>query len=154
MGPRSGIRKKPIPDPGSRGQKGTGSWIRNTGIRSRIQFKILMRIRIQIRGLKGGGGGWGRSAKNVHPPWQNPRYAPAYQHSFYIFIDHPNRWFYKQPLKHILFNFFKFYVSPEHNIPLKLQESLLMHTKHIRFGQFSNLICYCLTSENRTRATY
>jgi hypothetical protein len=23
----SGIRKKPIPDPGSRGQKGTGSWI-------------------------------------------------------------------------------------------------------------------------------
>ncbi len=26
--PRSGIRKKPIPDPGSRGQKGTGSWIR------------------------------------------------------------------------------------------------------------------------------
>jgi hypothetical protein len=25
--PRSGIRKKPIPDPGSRGQKGTGSWI-------------------------------------------------------------------------------------------------------------------------------
>ncbi len=30
--PRSGIRKKPIPDPGSRGQKGTGSriQIRNT----------------------------------------------------------------------------------------------------------------------------
>ncbi len=27
----SGIRKKPIPDPGSRGQKGTGSRIRNTG---------------------------------------------------------------------------------------------------------------------------
>jgi hypothetical protein len=26
----SGIRKKPIPDPGSRGQKGTGSRIRNT----------------------------------------------------------------------------------------------------------------------------
>ena len=24
-----------------------------------------------------GGGGGGRSAKNVHPPWQNPRYAPA-----------------------------------------------------------------------------
>jgi hypothetical protein len=23
-------------------------------------------------------GGWGgRSAKNVHPPWQNPRYAPV-----------------------------------------------------------------------------
>jgi hypothetical protein len=28
--PRSGIRKKHIPDPGSRGQKGTGSQIRNT----------------------------------------------------------------------------------------------------------------------------
>jgi hypothetical protein len=30
--PRSGILKKPIPDPGSRGQRGTGSriWIRNT----------------------------------------------------------------------------------------------------------------------------
>jgi hypothetical protein len=39
--------------------------------RIRIQLKILMRIRIQIRG------GGGRSAKNVHPPWQNPRYAPA-----------------------------------------------------------------------------
>ncbi len=25
----------------------------------------------------GGGGGVGRSAKNVHPPWQNPRYAPG-----------------------------------------------------------------------------
>jgi hypothetical protein len=25
----------------------------------------------------GGGGGGGRSAKNVHPPWQNPRYAPG-----------------------------------------------------------------------------
>jgi hypothetical protein len=23
-------------------------------------------------------GGGGRSAKNVHPPWQNPRYAPGY----------------------------------------------------------------------------
>jgi hypothetical protein len=40
-----------------------------------IQLKILMRIRIQIQ-IRGGGGG--RSAKNVHPPWQNPRYAPAY----------------------------------------------------------------------------
>jgi hypothetical protein len=26
--PKSGIRKKPIPDPGSRGKKGTGSRIR------------------------------------------------------------------------------------------------------------------------------
>ncbi len=30
---------------------------------------------------KGGGGG-GRSAKNVHPPWQNPRYAPAGHHGW------------------------------------------------------------------------
>ncbi len=30
--PGSGIRKKPIPDPGSRGQKGTGSRIRNTAV--------------------------------------------------------------------------------------------------------------------------
>jgi hypothetical protein len=30
MGLGSGIRKKPIPDPGSRGQKSTGSRIRNT----------------------------------------------------------------------------------------------------------------------------
>jgi len=28
LDPRSGIRKKPIPDPGTRGQKGTGSRIR------------------------------------------------------------------------------------------------------------------------------
>ncbi len=32
MGLGSGIRKKSIPDPGSRGQKGTGSRIRNTAI--------------------------------------------------------------------------------------------------------------------------
>ncbi len=25
-------------------------------------------------------GGGGRSAKNVHPPWQNPRYAPGQHH--------------------------------------------------------------------------
>ncbi len=35
--PRSGIRKKPIPDPGSRGQKGTGSRIR---IRNTAGFRI------------------------------------------------------------------------------------------------------------------
>ncbi len=36
--PRSGIRKKPIPDHGSRGQKGTGSRIRirNTGIHKSV----------------------------------------------------------------------------------------------------------------------
>jgi hypothetical protein len=37
--PRSGIQKKPIPDPGSRGQKGTGSriQIRNTGLKRRVR---------------------------------------------------------------------------------------------------------------------
>jgi hypothetical protein len=29
---------------------------------------------------RGGGGRGGRSAKNVHPPWQNPRYAPVDHH--------------------------------------------------------------------------
>ncbi len=49
-------------------------WIRIVLMRIRIQLKILIwiRIRIQIRGAGG------RSAKNVHPPWQNPRYAPAH----------------------------------------------------------------------------
>ncbi len=28
------------------------------------------------------GGGGDRSAKNVHPPWQNPRYAPASHTTF------------------------------------------------------------------------
>ena len=28
------------------------------------------------------GGGGVRSAKNVHPPWQNPRYAPVSRYSF------------------------------------------------------------------------
>jgi hypothetical protein len=39
--PRSGIREKPIPDPGSRGQKRTGSRIRirNTALKSKA-FKI------------------------------------------------------------------------------------------------------------------
>jgi hypothetical protein len=31
----------------------------------------------------GGGGGGGWSAKNVHPPWQNPRYAPALLYSIF-----------------------------------------------------------------------
>jgi hypothetical protein len=34
--PGSEIRNKPIPDPGSRGQKGTGSWIRNTALNQRL----------------------------------------------------------------------------------------------------------------------
>ncbi len=38
--PRSGIRKKPIPDPGSRGQKGTGSRIR---IRNTANYLCLFR---------------------------------------------------------------------------------------------------------------
>jgi hypothetical protein len=30
------------------------------------------------------GGGEGRSAKNVHPPWQNPRYAPGFRVSIFV----------------------------------------------------------------------
>jgi hypothetical protein len=33
------------------------------------------------------GGGGGRSAKNVHPPWQNPRYAPASGFCFCLYSD-------------------------------------------------------------------
>ncbi len=38
--PRSGIRKKPIPDPGSRGRKGTGSRIR---IRNTEHLKLIIK---------------------------------------------------------------------------------------------------------------
>jgi hypothetical protein len=38
--PRYRIRKKPIPDPGSRGQKGTGSRIRNTANRDPDPIQI------------------------------------------------------------------------------------------------------------------
>ncbi len=82
LDPRSGIRKKPIPDPGSRGQKGTGSRIR---IRNTDCFDAdLEPDPDPAQNLDadpdpdpdpGGGGGGGRSAQNVHPPWQNPRYA-------------------------------------------------------------------------------
>ncbi len=37
----SGIRKKPIPDPGSRGQKGTGSRIRNTGQPRYVPYTVI-----------------------------------------------------------------------------------------------------------------
>jgi hypothetical protein len=54
----SGIRKKPIPDPGSRGQKGTGSRIR---IRNTEILYILLcvsiiytRYKAQRDGQKGG----------------------------------------------------------------------------------------------------
>jgi hypothetical protein len=42
-----------------------------------MRIRIQMQIRIQIQIGGGGGGGGVRSAKNVHPPWQNPRYAPV-----------------------------------------------------------------------------
>ncbi len=47
----SGIRKKPIPDPGSRGQKGTGSRIPNRMfLGSQIRFNYSeVRIRIRLR---------------------------------------------------------------------------------------------------------
>jgi hypothetical protein len=47
--PRSGIRKKPFPDPGSRGQKGTGSRIRSVTL-------------VEIKGFLDFFAGW----------WKNP----------------------------------------------------------------------------------
>jgi hypothetical protein len=48
--PRSGIRKKPIPDPGYRGQKGAGS---------RIRIRItMMRIRMDLSLYCGSGIGY------------------------------------------------------------------------------------------------
>jgi hypothetical protein len=44
----SGIRKKPIPDPGSRGQKGTGSRIRNTAA-----YTATLLVMVNV--IKGGG---------------------------------------------------------------------------------------------------
>ncbi len=50
LDPRSGIRKKPIPDPGSRGQKGTGSRIRNTAFHTanKDTFDIIILDRRMI----------------------------------------------------------------------------------------------------------
>jgi hypothetical protein len=50
MGLGSGIRKKPIPDPGSRGQKGTGSRIRirNTGCPFHFMNYFFFRCRHNI----------------------------------------------------------------------------------------------------------
>jgi hypothetical protein len=49
--PRSGIRKKPIPDPGSRGQKGTGSRIRirNTG---KLSINVFQTYYLFLQPLK------------------------------------------------------------------------------------------------------
>jgi hypothetical protein len=47
MGLGSGIRKKPIPDTGSRGQKGTGSRIRNTDHQYQQQVSRLMSLHIK-----------------------------------------------------------------------------------------------------------
>jgi hypothetical protein len=53
--PGSGIRKKPIPDPGSRGQKGTGSRIRNTGIMERGMNNPVVNSRIEKERMDGSG---------------------------------------------------------------------------------------------------
>jgi hypothetical protein len=41
----SGIRKKPIPDPGSRGQKGTGSRIRIRNTAKKVCFPAKFNFR-------------------------------------------------------------------------------------------------------------
>ena len=69
-----------IRNPGASRQQNSACEV--SQIRSRIQLKILMRIRIQIQ-IRGRG----RSAKNVqivHPPWQNPRYAPVSNNNYYF----------------------------------------------------------------------
>ena len=43
----------------------------------RIRIRIQLKIFPGSRSRSGGGGGGCRSAKNVHPPWPNPRYAPG-----------------------------------------------------------------------------
>ncbi len=68
---RSGIRKKPMPDPGSRGQKGTGSRIPDPGsgsasltegqcifhaLRASVTSSCCSTARWQIQATKGGGG--------------------------------------------------------------------------------------------------
>jgi hypothetical protein len=49
--PGSEIRKKPIPDPGSRGQKGTGSRIRNTEIKTINDRSITQVMRRSVPDL-------------------------------------------------------------------------------------------------------
>ncbi len=48
----SGIRKKPIPDPGSRGQKGTGSRIRNTA-KNRIKVQNILVLKSWMFSFEG-----------------------------------------------------------------------------------------------------
>jgi hypothetical protein len=51
------------------------------------------------------GGGGGRSAINVHPPWQNPRYAPALEGSILIASTALHGFFFKpRKLLHFEFN--------------------------------------------------
>jgi hypothetical protein len=49
MGLGSGIRKKPIPDPGSRGQKGTGSLIRIRNTDHQYQQQVSRLLSSQIK---------------------------------------------------------------------------------------------------------
>jgi hypothetical protein len=46
--PGSEIRKKPIPDPGSRNQKGTGPQIRNTAKNGRKPNRILQDAHVEL----------------------------------------------------------------------------------------------------------
>jgi hypothetical protein len=52
MGLGSGIRKKPIPDPGSRGQKGTGSRIRLRNTGKKFSLLPTCQIILQAKMLK------------------------------------------------------------------------------------------------------
>ncbi len=67
--PESGIRKKPIPDPGSRGQKSTGSGIpiRNTEPQYRIRHHStwVRLLQIKFRGNAGAFAGFGISSFDI-----------------------------------------------------------------------------------------
>jgi hypothetical protein len=46
--PRSGIRKKPIPDPGSRGQKGTGSGSGSATLLAKVKKGLLYLMELSL----------------------------------------------------------------------------------------------------------
>ncbi len=71
-GPDPGGRCTRTPDPGS-GHTPPRGWQGELGVWTRMDGGAQ---NIDAESDPGGGGGGGPT-KNVYPPWQNPRYAPA-----------------------------------------------------------------------------
>jgi hypothetical protein len=86
MGLGSGIRKKPIPDPGSWGQKGTGSRIRirNTG------FPYYFCLMIEGSGVGFGSGVGSEPYLRLTDPrsQEHPDPQHCFKHNFFFY----NRW--------------------------------------------------------------